>query len=209
MALTVVLAVVAGLGALLGLLRGVRAGLVAVAGTLLAAVLVDLWAEPLAGWVRETLRPERPAAPIFTVVAAVFLLAAGVLGYGGAALLPPGRVVGRPWLDRLVGALLGALNGALVAGYLLRYAVVIWADGWAAELTAGSAAAGLLLEWLPWSVLAMAGATGGLILVRVARRMLAGRSVGQAGPAGTVAGATSLAEADRRLSRKIDEALKK
>lgn len=209
MALTIVLAVVAGLGALLGLLRGVRAGLVAVAGTLLAAVLLDLWAEPLAGWVRETLRPERPAAPTFAVVAAAFLLAAGVLGYGGVALLPRGQAVGRPWLDRLVGALLGALNGALVAGYLLRYAVVIWADGWAAELAAGSAAAGLLLEWLPWSVLAMAGATGGLILVRVARRMLAGRATGQAGPVGTVAGATSLAEADRRLSRKIDEALKK
>lgn len=209
MALTVVLAVVAGLGALLGLLRGLRAGLVAVAGTLLAAVLLDLWAEPLAGWVRETLRPERPAAPTFAAVAALFLLAAGTLGYGGAALLPAGRAAGRPWLDRLVGALLGALNGALVGGYLLRYAVAIWADGWAAELAAGSAVGGLLLDWLPWFVLGMAGATGGLILFRVGRGMLGGRATGQASPTGSVAGAPTLAEADRRLSRKIDEVLKK
>ncbi len=212
MALSVLIGVWVALAALLGLLRGVRAGLLALAGTLLAALLVDLWAEPLANWVRATFRPEQPGAPTFAVMAAVFLLTAGLLGYGGAALLPrPGAGAAPPGLpQRLLGALLGALNGALLAGYLLRYATENWGGGAAAELVAGSRVAGLLLQWLPWYVLGMVAGLGVLVLVRLGRDFAARSNARPAagGPA-SVAAAPNLAEADRRLSDKIDQAIKK
>jgi uncharacterized membrane protein required for colicin V production len=202
------------LATLLGLLRGVRAGLLALAGTLLAALLVDLWAEPLAGWVRATFRPELPGAPTFAALAVVFVLTAGLLGYGGAALLPrAGAGAAAPGLpQRLLGALLGALNGALLAGYLLRYAVAIWGDGAAAGPAFGSQVAGLLLQWLPWYVLGMVVGTGVLVLVRLGRDLAARsgqRRASSAPRSASVAAAPSLAEADRRLSDKIDQAIKK
>ncbi|HMQ31138.1 MAG TPA: CvpA family protein [Chloroflexaceae bacterium] len=206
--LTLLVALAVGAGALLGALRGVRPGLVAVGGTLLAAVLVDLWAEPLAGWLRATFRPELPGAPTFALIALVFLLAAGLLGYGGGAMLPPGPA--DPGLyERVVGALLGALNGALVAAYLLRYALERW-DGRRAEpVVAASPLAGLLVDWLPWTVLGMVAATGAIVLARLGRAAVARSAARRASGAGSVAAAPNLAEADKRLSGKIDEALKK
>ncbi|NTU80182.1 MAG: hypothetical protein HGA45_12375 [Chloroflexales bacterium] len=211
MVLTVVLALGIGLTLALGVALGVRLGLVALAGTLLAAVLIDLWYEPLAIWVREVLRPELPAAPTFAVVATVFLLAAAVVGYGSGTLLPrPGASAAGPGLvDRLVGALLGALNGALLAGYLLSYALEAWDRGAAADLVAASYLGSLLVAWLPWFVLGMVGATGALILARLARGLLARSSTRRAARAGSVAAARNLAEAEQRLSDKIDQAMGK
>lgn len=233
MALTISLLVVIGLLALLGLLRGVRAGLVAIAGTLLAAVLIDLWDERLARWLRTTLRPEQPALPGFLLVAAVFLLTALVIGFGSNALLPrAGAAPARRALiaDRLLGALLGALNGALIVSYLLRYAQVAWSDGTAATLVAASPVAQVLVFWLPWFVLAMVVTSGLVVLVRLTvsqvRRRAAGRppaptptpaaTTGGGAPstpappaASSVANANTLGEADRKLNDKIDRALGK
>ncbi len=233
MALTISLLVVIGLLALLGLLRGVRAGLVAIAGTLLAAVLVDLWGERLALWLRTTLRPERPALPVFLLIAAVFLLTALVIGFGSNALLPrAGAATTRRAViaDRLLGALLGALNGALIGSYLLRYAQAAWPDRTVANLVAASPVAGVLVLWLPWFVLAMVVTSGLVVLVRVTatqvRRRAAARAAapaptpavpagGGAGvggappPTSSVANAKSLGEADRKLNDKIDQALGK
>lgn len=216
-ALAIMLVVWAVLAGLVGLLRGVRASLVAVAGTLLAAVLIDLWAEPIGDWVRATFRPELPGLPTFAVVAAAFLCAAGLLGYGGSALLPaaPAAAGRGQAVDRLLGALLGAVNGALVAGYLLRYAREIWGDDSVEGLVEGSFAASLLVSWLPWYVLAIMGATGVLVLVRLGRAMAARSAAARAAQAsqgtagGSVAAAPSLAEADKRLNSRIDEALGK
>lgn len=210
MALTVALILWLVVAALLGLLRGVRAGLLALAGTLLAAALVELWAEGLAGWVRATFRPELPAAPTFAVTAAAFLAAAGLLGYGGAALLPRAGAGAPPLAERGLGALLGALNGALAAAYLLRYALASWGEREAAALAvAASPLAGALVAWLPWYVLAVVGALGGLVLWRLARRMAGRAPAGGAAAGGSVAAAPTLSEADRRLSDKINQALKK
>lgn len=193
-----------------GFLRGVRAGLVAVCGTLLAAVLLDLWAGPLAEWVRATFRPELPAGPSFAATALAFTLAALLLGYGGTALLPRGRAPGNaPLAEQALGALLGALNGALVAGYLLRDALASWGERpAAAEAIAGSALAALLVAWLPWYALASLGGLGLLIMWRLVRGLL-GRPAGRGKGGKSVAAAPTLAEADRRLSDKIDQALGK
>lgn len=233
MALTISLLVVVGLLALLGLLRGVRAGLVAIAGTLLAAVLIDLWGERLALWLRTTVRPERPALPVFLLVAAVFLLTTLLIGFGSNALLPrAGAATTRRAViaDRLLGALLGALNGALIGSYLLRYAQDAWLDGAAVTLVATSPVARVLVLWLPWFVLAMVGTSGLVVLVRVTmtavRRRAAARAPtptpkpavpagGGAPPtpappaANSVASARTLGEADRKLNDKIDQALGK
>lgn len=209
--LTVILGLGVGAAALLGLLRGLRPGLVAVAGTLLAAVAVDLWAGALADWVRATFRPELPAGPTFAALAAAFVLAALLLGYGGAALLPrPPDAADDPGvMDRLLGALLGALNGALIGGYLLRYALESWDGGPAAAAIAASPAASLLVAWLPWYVLGMVGGTGVLVLVRLARDLAVSSAARRAASTASVASAPNLSEADRRLSSKIDDALKK
>lgn len=168
MFLTITLAVGIGLFGLIGLARGVRAGLVAIAGTLLAAVLIDLWNQRLGAWIRETLRPELPALPTFLLVAAVFLLTVAIIGYGGSALLPraPVQSRSRKALDRVVGGLLGALNGALIASYLLRFADAAWVSGAVADLLATSPLARVLLLWLPWFMLALVVTTGAMVVIR-------------------------------------------
>jgi len=232
MALTIGGAVVLGLFGLVGLLRGVRRGVVALAGTLLAAVLVDLWQERWAAWLRETVRPERPGLPTFLLVASIFVGVALLIGYGGSALLPrsaPGTK-GPGLLDRPLGALVGALNGALVLSYLLRYATELWSDESLAAAVAGSRVAGVLDAWLPWFILALVGTTAVFVILRTTVRV--GRALStrpaQATPAGqaatkpadkpaatpaasaggaSVAGAPNLKESDQRLSGKIDQAL--
>lgn len=174
MVLTIVIAVGLVVLGLVGLIRGVRPGLVALAGTMLAAVLLDLWQERWAAWVRETLRPEQPALPIFLVFTAIFLLVALLVGYGGGILLPRRSPKLPPpgMLERLLGGLLGALNGAVIAGYLLRYAESIWPDDTIVALVSESVPATTLTAWLPWFMLALVGATGIFVLVRTALRFM-------------------------------------
>lgn len=174
MGLTIVIAVGLVILGLVGLIRGVRPGLVALAGTMLAAVLLDLWQERWATWVRETFRPEQPALPIFLVFTALFLLVALLVGYGGGILLPRRSPKLPPpgILERLLGGLLGALNGAMIAGYLLRYAEAIWPDDTIAALVAASVPATTLNAWLPWFMLALVGATGVFVLFRTVLRFM-------------------------------------
>ncbi|MCX7789919.1 MAG: CvpA family protein [Chloroflexaceae bacterium] len=168
MFLTITLGVGIGALGLIGLARGTRAGLVAIAGTLLAAVLIDLWNQRLGAWIRETLRPELPALPTFLLVASVFLLTVVIIGYGGSALLPraPAQSRSRQALDRVVGGLLGALNGALIASYLLRYADAAWVNDAVDDLVATSPPARVLLLWLPWFMLALVITTGVIVVIR-------------------------------------------
>ncbi len=206
MFLTMILALLIVLLALLGTLRGVRPGLVALAGTLLAAISAELWREPLEAWVQTTISAESPALPAFAILSLSFLLTIGVIGYAGAVLLPPDGPESYPGLlERVLGGLLGALNGAVISGFLLRYAVQIWAgppvSGWLAD----ASLARLLLAWLPLFMLGLLATTGGVILLRSAR---AGLQQSQ-GRRQSVAAATSLDEADRRLNEKIEQALRK
>lgn len=179
MTLTIVLAVTVGIFGVVGLLRGVRRGVVALAGTLLGAVLVDLWSEPLARWLRDSVGPERPALPTFTLVATLFMLTALLVGYGGSVLLPridPQAKKPAGLVDRPLGALLGALNGALIVSYLLRYAETIWVDGTVSALVATSPVAFVLDRWLPWFVMALVVTTALFVMLRLTAATVRGRA---------------------------------
>lgn len=228
MTLTIVLAVVVALFGLIGLFRGVRRGVVALAGTLLGAVLVDLWSEPLAAWLRESIRPERPALPTFLLVATLFLATALLVGYGGSALLPrPDPQAKKPLgiVDAVLGGLLGALNGAMIVSYLLRYAQEIWVDGAVDELLATSPAAFVLDQWLPWFVMALVGTTAVFVLLRLLAATIRSRAAkpapatqtqtqtqpGSAPQSQTQAPPPpkSVSEQDKRVLDKINQATKK
>ncbi len=155
---------------LFGLSRGVRRGLIAVAGTLLGAVLIDLWQLRWSDWLGAQM--EQPAWPTFLLTAAIFLLVALLVGYGGSLLLPHDPKAKRPGLvDRLLGAFVGALNGALIVSYLLRYATENWPAGEAQGLIAESLVAGLLDDWLAWFILAMVLSTTVFVTLRGAVRL--------------------------------------
>ncbi|NNJ09667.1 CvpA family protein [Chloroflexales bacterium ZM16-3] len=152
---------------LFGFFRGVRRGLIAVAGTLLGAVLIDLWQARWSAWLRTQMEP--PGWVTFFMTAAIFLLVALLVGYGGSLLLPRERdpKAKEPGLfDRLLGAFIGALNGALIVSYLLRYANENWPSGEAARMIAGSLVAGILDAWLPWFILAMVVTTTVFVTLR-------------------------------------------
>jgi hypothetical protein len=171
MVLTILSGVTLGLLGLFGLFRGVRRGLIAVAGTLLGAVLIDLWQARWSGWLRANL--EQPAWITFLVTGAIFLLVALLVGYGGSLLLPrPDPKAKKPGIsDGPLGALLGVLNGALIVSYLLRYANENWPQGEAATLIAESIITRTLDSWLPWFVLAMVVSTTLFVLLRGAMRL--------------------------------------
>jgi hypothetical protein len=168
MALTITIIVVAVLFGIIGLLRGTRRGIVTLVGTLFGAVLVDLWQDRWAEWLRTDRAVEQPALWTFLITATVFVLAALVIGYGGSMLLrndpkapPPG------FGDRLLGGFVGALNAALIVSYLLRYAEEAWTNGAATALIAGSPVATILASWLAWFILALVVTTGVFVLLRV------------------------------------------
>ncbi|NTV65879.1 MAG: hypothetical protein HGA65_20410 [Oscillochloris sp.] len=183
MILTILSGVTLGLLGLFGLFRGVRRGLVAVAGTLLGAVLIDLWQIRWSTWLRAQM--EQPAWVTFLLTAAIFLLVALLVGYGGSLLLPrPNPKAKKPGLfDHLIGALLGALNGALIVSYLLRYAVENWPAGEAEALIAASPITRLLDTWLPWFILAMVVSTTVFVMLRGAVRLT--RALNPPAPAGS------------------------
>jgi uncharacterized membrane protein required for colicin V production len=217
-----------GLLGLFGLFRGVRRGLIAVAGTLLGAVLIDLWQARWSGWLGAQM--EQPTWATFLLTATIFLLVALLVGYGGSLLLPHDpRAKGPGLFDRFLGAFVGALNGALIVSYMLRYANENWTDGEAANLIADSLVAGLLDAWLPWFILAMVLSTTVFVMLRgtmrVSRALSRRADVATDTTAGTAGAAASgtktpppaapsvtpkeVAASDRRFLDKIDQTSKK
>lgn len=122
--MALVIPILAGLALLIlglvGYLRDTRRGILALAGTLLGAILAGFWG---AQWGQDLAKRVGGGDPrTLTVVAncAVFLFAVLFVGYAGGLLLRRGR--DRPTIgQRMVGALMGVLNGALIVGYLLRF----------------------------------------------------------------------------------------
>jgi uncharacterized membrane protein required for colicin V production len=184
LAMTIGAVVLVALLAVLGLFRGVQRGLITLVGTLLGAVLVDLWLSTWLAWLVERLRPERPAQTAWLVASFGFVAVALVVGYGSGWLIPAtglgadGKLPRRHALARPAGALLGALNGALIAAYLLRYASVL-RGGDTEAMIQGSFALRLLSQWLPWFVLAVVLALTTIVLARGVVRLM--RLVSQRG----------------------------
>jgi uncharacterized membrane protein required for colicin V production len=157
-----------------GMLRGVRASLLAIVGTFLGVLLVDLWQEPWGEWVRTQLRPEDPAFMTWMLTTGVFLLVVLLAGLGSSVLLPApadGSKAKNNLRERLTGGAIGLLNGALVSGYLLHFAQRgLDGDDFTA-LLASLSLLGVLYSWLPWFMLALVAATGVFIMLRGTMRL--------------------------------------
>jgi uncharacterized membrane protein required for colicin V production len=160
--LTVVVTLVLVLLGLVGYWRDPRRGVLALAGTLLGAILVGFWGEP---WGQDLAKRfgGDPRALTFAVSSAAFLFAALVVGYGGGTLL--GQIKERPSFPRrLAGALLGLINGALIVGYILRFAT--GTNPSLGETVQGTPLARLFHDGLPLLFLAVTIVTAALVLVR-------------------------------------------
>src|SRR5262245_24202825 len=122
LAFTIIIALVLVVLGLVGYIRELRCGLFAVIGTLAGASLVSFWAAPWGLSLAGSFVGGDPQRMIFIVSCALLLWSGLVVGYGAGMLL--GRTKDRPsFQQRLVGALLGALNGMLIVAFLLRFAV--------------------------------------------------------------------------------------
>jgi hypothetical protein len=222
MALTLTIVIVTVLFGVIGLVRGTRRGIVTLMGTLFGAVLVDLWQDRWAEWLRTDRGIEQPALWTFLITAAVFVVVALVIGYGGSMLLRSDPKAPTPGIgDRLLGGLVGALNAALIISYLLRYAEEAWTNGAATELIAAAPVAAVLAAWLAWFILALVVTTGVFVLLRVTITL--GRALGNRPAAPTPAptpapkpvtgnvkppeGQPKAEAADKRTLDKINQAL--
>ncbi len=190
----------------LGVRRGVQRGMLTLAGTLMAAVLVELWQDRWAQWLREQFRPEDPASLTLWAVMTGFVGVALLVGYGSGFLLPRPTTPhqNRDLRDLVLGGLIGALNGALIISYLLRYAANLSSEF--QPIMQEMTLARLLHNWLPWFVLTIVLLVGGLVLVRAVMRgiQLLNRppAASPATPSnGAVAGPTQIAGAKTDAER--------
>jgi hypothetical protein len=164
MALTIALGTAAVLTALLGYVgfrRDLRRGVMALAGTLLGAILVGFWGDSW-GQSLATRLGGSPQRMAFVASSLGFVLTVLIIGYGGGLLL--GSQERAPFPRRLAAALLGILNGALVAAYLLRFGTL--ADAGFSEEVQAWAPARVLHDGLPLLFLGVAGVAAALVLVR-------------------------------------------
>src|SRR5258706_10931500 len=97
-------ALIVGLG-FVGLRRDPRRGVVALAGTLLGAIMAGFWGDRWGQSLAERFVGGDTQRLTFVVSSLVFLFCALVVGYGGGLLLGPKERA--PFQRRLVGGLLG------------------------------------------------------------------------------------------------------
>lgn len=109
--------------AIVGFLRDLRRGLAALAGTLAGALAVGFWADPLTRDLARRFASADPNALARSANIAIFIATAVLAGYGGGLLLGKPEEP-RSLAGRLACALLGLVNGALIGGYLLRFAAI-------------------------------------------------------------------------------------
>src|SRR4051812_10322091 len=123
MALNIMVGAALILVALLGVVgfrRDVRRGVLALAGTLLGAIVVGFWAAPWGQALASRFVGGDIQRLTFIVSCLIFVFSTLVVGYGGGLLL--GAKERGPFPRRLASALLGLLDGVLIVGYLLRFA---------------------------------------------------------------------------------------
>ncbi len=163
LAFTVVIALVLVVLGLVGYIRDLRRGLLALIGTLAGASLVSFWATQWGQALAVRFGGGDPQRLIFMVSCALLLWSALAVGYGGGMLLS--RIKDRPSVQqRLGGALLGALNGVLIVAFLLHFAVTSQPSFNA--IIESSPLAKILFDGLPLLFLGMAVAVTLAVLVR-------------------------------------------
>lgn len=208
LALTIALAVTIVTPALVGYWREPRRGVLALAGTLLGATLASFWAARWGAGLAQALGGS-PAAMTLFVSLGLLLVGSLLIGYGSGVLLAPQGRLAFP--RRLLGMLLGLLNGVLLAGYALRYAADS-SPAFAEELI-GVPLAEAVRDGLPLLFLGLAAALALLILARRAmlllRRPAAPKAPPASVPAPTPAPTPAGKEAQVKASEQIDERLNK
>jgi hypothetical protein len=200
LALTIALAVTIATPALVGYWREPRRGLLALGGTLLGATLASFWA---ARWGQDMARAlgGSPATPTLFISLGLLLAGALLIGYGGGVLLPAaGTRLTLP--RRLLGMLLGLLNGVLLAGYALRYAAEA-SPGFAEELI-GVPLAELVRDGLPLLFLGLALVLALLILARRVVLLVRRPATATQPQAAVGAPATAGKEVQRKAAEKIE-----
>ncbi len=163
LAITVLLILVVAVLGLIGYIRDVRRGVVALAGTLMGANLVAFWGEPFGRNLAESLGG-RVDSYIFLGSILIFTLTVGLVGYGGGSLL--GKSKGPPlsFQRRFASALLGMLNGVLIVAYLVRFSAANNLEQQA--LLRSSPVTQILHDGLPLMFLLFAMVVGSLVVIR-------------------------------------------
>jgi uncharacterized membrane protein required for colicin V production len=193
LAFTIIIALVLVVLGLVGYIRDLRRGLLALIGTLAGASLVSFWAAQWGVALASRFGGD-PQRMIFIVSCALLLWSALVVGYGAGLLLarPKDRL---PFQQRLVGALLGALNGVLLVAFLLRFAVTSQPSF--AALLEASPLAKILFDSLPQLFLGMAALITLAVLVR-SMMLFTTRKTTSAEPA-TASAATNTSAPTQRI----------
>lgn len=176
-ALTIGISVVLLVLALVGYMRDLRRGTIALLGTLAGAVLVDFWGATWGASLASRLVEGDQSRTTLLVSCLLFLWSALVVGYGGGMLLA--RPKDRPVGQRMAGALLGLVNGLLIVGFLLRYGTAQQA-GFTTTVKA-DLLANLINTAMPWLFLGAAAIVTVLALGRGLMRLF-GRSAATPAP---------------------------
>jgi uncharacterized membrane protein required for colicin V production len=194
LAFTIVIGLVLVVLGLVGYIRDLRRGLLALIGTLAGASLVSFWAAPWGLTLAGSFVGGDAQRMIFIVSCALLLWSALVVGYGGGMLLA--RAKDRPpFQQRVVGALLGVLNGVLIVAFLLRFAVT--SQPTFATMINSSPLAKILFDSLPLLFLSIAVVVTLAVLVR-GIALFATRRATPAAPA-AAAPATSTSAPTQRI----------
>ena len=207
MALQIVFGAAVALMALLGFVgfrRDIRRAVLALAGTLLGAIMASFWAVPwgqsLSGRFADGASPRL----MFAASSLLFLFCALLVGYSGGILLGPKERAPVP--RRIASALLGILNGALLAAYLLRFGTA--EDAGLREVIQAWLPTRVLHDGLPLLFLLVTSGLAVLIVVRsliiLAGRDRAPQSSGTA-PKPADAGAPGRVD-DRDVLKKVNDA---
>jgi len=199
LAFTVVIVLVLVVLGLVGYIRDLRRGLLALIGTLAGASLVSFWAAPWGQALSSRFGGADLPRMIFFVSCALLLWSALVVGYGGGMLLA--RAKDRLlFQQRLAGAVLGALNGVLIVAFLLRFAVTSQ-PSFAATIES-SPLAKILFDSLPLLFLGVAVAVTLAVLVR-GIMLFATRRAAPAAPDTTAPASSTSAPTQRIGDREV------
>ncbi len=184
---------------IVGLRRGAWPSGFALVGTLIGAVLVDLWRDGVInllgraglanGW------------PLFVSLSGLLVLAM-IIGYGIDMIIEFGLEDAAEWSHRLIGAAFGVINAALVITYLVRYAGVAWPEATNADRLATTVVTPLVIAWLPWGMLALTLLGGVILVVRMLHLFRTERALYADAP-------RSPKEADLRVLEQINRAIER
>ncbi len=192
-----------GVGAILlffvvmGFRRGAWPSGFVLVGTLIGTVLVDLWRDGVV----HVLTPLALASgwPLFLALSCLLLIAI-VVGYGADTIFEFGLENATEWSHRLIGATIGLVNAALFINYLVRYAREAWPSQDSLAWLATTMITPLVIDLLPWGMLALTLAGLLILLVRLLHAIRSEQELHANRPA-------SPQEADQRVLERINQVL--